>query len=237
MRILPALCALCVFCAAWGMAGCSVPSQVMGSAPPGSGPMAGTAGGTAAEAAATATPLVDPQNLQTATLAGGCFWSMQRLLDAVPGVITTTVGYTGGTLPNPTYAEVSAETTGHAEAVEVVFDSSQISYAELLDAYWHDIDPVTADGQFCDFGSSYRPAIFYHDEDQQRTAEASKAALAASGRFDQPIVTEVTAAGAFYPAEEYHQKFYLKSPDQYAAYRAACGRDERLYQIWGATSR
>ena len=231
MKRLTVLCALCVLFAAWGLAGCSVPPQGTLSGTPGGGETA------AVEAAATATPAVDPQNLQTATLAGGCFWSMQRLLDAVPGVITTTVGYTGGTVPNPTYEQVSSETTGHAEAVEVVFDSAQISYTALLDAYWHDIDPVTADGQFCDFGPSYRPAIFYHDAEQQRTAEASKEALAASGKFDQPIVTEIVAAGAFYPAEEYHQKFYLKSPDQYAAYRAACGRDERLYQIWGGASR
>ena len=236
MRRLPVLCTLCVICAAcvlaaYVLAACSVPPQLIGREASDSAASAATA-----EPAPTAPPPVDPQNLQTATLAGGCFWSMQRMLDAVPGVITTTVGYTGGTVPNPTYEQVSSETTGHAEAVEVVYDSAQISYAELLDAYWHDIDPVTADGQFCDFGPSYRSAIFYHDAEQQRTAEASKQALAASGRFDQPIVTEIVGAGEFYRAEDYHQKFYLKSPDQYAAYRAACGRDERLYQIWGTPS-
>ena len=157
-------------------------------------------------------------------------------MDEVPGVITTTVGYTGGHVPNPTYEQVSAETTGHAESVQVVFDTAQISYTKLLDAYWHDIDPVAVDQQFCDHGSSYRTAIFYHDAEQQRLAEASKQALAASGRFDQPIVTEIVAASEFYPAEEYHQKFYLKNPDHYAAYRAACGRDERLAEIWGASS-
>jgi peptide-methionine (S)-S-oxide reductase len=231
MKILPAICALCVICTACGLAACSVPAQ-----PIGSGAIANGAAASA-EVAGPATPTVDPQKLETATLAGGCFWSMQRVLDAVPGVITTTVGYTGGSVPNPSYEQVSTETTGHAESVEVVYDSTQISYAQLLDAYWHDIDPVAADGQFCDFGPSYRTAIFYHDAEQQRLAEASKQALAASGRFDQPIVTEIVAAGAFYPAEEYHQKFYLKNPDRYAAYRAGCGRDERLYQIWGSTSR
>lgn len=182
---------------------------------------------------AVATPVPDPQNLETATFAGGCFWSMQRMMDEVPGVITTTVGYMGGTEPNPTYAQVSAEITGHAESVEVIFDRAQISYAEVVDAYWHDIDPVAVDRQFCDQGSSYRSAIFYHDAEQQRLAEASKAALTASGRFTEPIATEVVAATTFYPAEEYHQKFYLKNPSHYALYRAGCGRDARLAEIWG----
>lgn len=182
---------------------------------------------------AVATPVPAPQNLETATFAGGCFWSMQRMLDEVTGVITTTVGFTGGTEPNPTYAQVSAEITGHAEAVEVIFDQAQISYADLLDAYWHDIDPVAVDRQFCDQGSSYRSAIFYHDAEQQRLAAASKEALAASGRFEQPIATEIVAATTFYPAEAYHQKFYLKNPGHYALYRAGCGRDARLAEIWG----
>ena len=189
---------------------------------------------TNAMVAAVATPIPDPQNLETATFAGGCFWSMQRMLDEVPGVITTTVGFTGGTEPNPTYAQVSAEITGHAEAVNVIFDRTQISYADLVDAYWHDIDPVAVDRQFCDQGSSYRSAIFYHDAEQQRLAEASKAALAASGHFTEPIATEIVAATTFYPAEEYHQKFYLKNPSHYALYRARCGRDVRLAQIWAA---
>jgi peptide-methionine (S)-S-oxide reductase len=178
-------------------------------------------------------PPSNPKNLETATFAGGCFWSMQRMMDEVAGVITTTVGYTGGTVPNPTYEQVSSETSGHAESVEVIFDTSQISYAKLLDAYWRDIDPVAVDQQFCDTGSSYRSAIFYHDAEQQRLAEASKQTLQASGRFNQPIVTEIVAASAFYPAEDYHQKFYLKSPAQYAAYRAGCGRDAQLARIWG----
>jgi peptide-methionine (S)-S-oxide reductase len=178
----------------------------------------------------------DPKNLVTATFAGGCFWSMQRMMDEVVGVITTTVGYTGGHVINPTYEQVSTETTGHAESVEVIFDSSKISYAKLLDAYWHDIDPVAVDQQFCDSGSSYRSAIFYHDAEQRQLAEASKRALEASGRFTQPIVTEIVAASAFYPAEDYHQKFYLKNPERYAVYRAGCGRDTQLARIWGTSS-
>jgi peptide-methionine (S)-S-oxide reductase len=217
MKVFLAFCALCAAC---GLVACSQSAQ----------PIANAA------VATVAAPTFEPQNLETATFAGGCFWSMQRMLDEVPGVITTTVGYTGGNLPNPTYEQVSAETTGHAESVQVVYDSAQISFAKLLDAYWHDIDPVAVDQQFCDSGSSYRSAIFYHDGEQQRLAETSKQELAASGRFDQPIATEIVAATVFYPAEEYHQKFYLKNPEHYAAYRAGCGRDERLAQIWGTIS-
>lgn len=183
-----------------------------------------------------AAPPLDAKNLETATFAGGCFWSMQRMMDEVAGVITTTVGYAGGTVPNPTYDQVSSETTGHAESVEVIFDRSKISYAKLLDAYWHDINPTEVDQQFCDRGSSYRTVIFYHSAEQQQLAEASKKALEASGRFTQPIVTEIVAAPTFYPAEEYHQKFYLKNPTHYAAYRAGCGRDAELARIWGTNS-
>ena len=186
-------------------------------------------------AAPAAVPPSDPKNLELATFAGGCFWSMQRMMDEVAGVVTTTVGYAGGTVVNPTYEQVSTETTGHAESVEVVFDTSRISYAKLLDAYWHDIDPVAVDQQFCDRGSSYRSVIFYHGVEQHQLAEASKLALEKSGRFTQPIVTEIVTATAFYPAEDYHQKFYLKSPDRYAAYRVGCGRDEALARIWGTT--
>jgi peptide-methionine (S)-S-oxide reductase len=180
-------------------------------------------------------PPSNPEDLETATFAGGCFWSMQRMMDEVPGVITTTVGYAGGQEENPTYAQVSAEITGHAESIEVIFDRTRISYAELVDAFWHDIDPVAVNQQFCDRGSSYRSVIFYRDAEQQRVAEASKQALEASGRFDQPIATEIVPATTFYPAEEYHQKFYLKNPEHYAAYRAGCGRDARLAQIWGTS--
>lgn len=177
-----------------------------------------------------------PKNLETATFAGGCFWSMQRMMDEVAGVITTTVGYAGGTVANPTYEQVSSETTGHAESVEVIFDKAKITYAQLLDAYWHDINPTEVDQQFCDEGSSYRTVIFYHNAEQQRLAEASKQAITASGRFTQPIVTEIVAAPTFYPAEDYHQKFYLKNPSHYAAYRAGCGRDAELARIWGTSS-
>jgi peptide-methionine (S)-S-oxide reductase len=210
---------ICVLCVTFGLVACSQPVQ----------PAANVA------APKVAGPPPDPKNLQTAVFAGGCFWSMQRMMDEVPGVITTTVGYAGGTVPNPTYEEVSSETTGHAESVQVVFDSAQISYAKLLDAYWHDINPTQVDQQFCDRGSSYRSIIFYGNAEQKQLAEASKQALVASGRFSDPIVTEIIAAPTFYRAEEYHQKFYLKNPDHYAAYRAGCGRDASLAKIWGTT--
>jgi peptide-methionine (S)-S-oxide reductase len=182
-----------------------------------------------------AVPSFDPENLETATFAGGCFWSMQRMMDEVPGVITTTVGYAGGHIENPTYELVNTETTGHAESVEMIFDASQISYEELVNDFWHDIDPVAVDQQFCDRGSSYRSIIFYHDAEQQQVAEASKQALEESGRFSQPIATEIVAASTFYPAEEYHQKFYLKNPRHYESYRIGCGRDARLAEIWGTS--
>ncbi len=218
MKILLLVCTLCATCV---LAACGAAAQPVANA-------------SVSTVAPVATPVYDPEALETATFAGGCFWSMQRMLDEVPGVITTTVGYMGDdNWPNPTYAQVAAEITEHAESVQVVYDSTQISYANLLDAFWHDIDPVAVDQQFCDRGSSYRAAIFYHDAEQQRLAEASKQVLAALGRFDEPIATEIVAASTFYPAEEYHQKFYLKNPDHYAAYRAGCGRDERLAVIWG----
>jgi len=181
-----------------------------------------------------ATHPVDPKNLETATFAGGCFWSMQRMMDGVPGVVTTTVGYSGGTVANPTYEQVSSETTGHAESVQVVFDKTQISYEKLVDAYWHMIDRTQVDQQACDAGSSYRSIIFYDGAEQQKIAEASEKALVDSGRLQAPIATTVEAAMPFYPAELYHQKFYLKNPEHYAAYRVGCGRDERLVAIWGS---
>jgi peptide-methionine (S)-S-oxide reductase len=177
---------------------------------------------------------IDPKNLETATFAGGCFWSMQRMMDEVPGVITTTVGYSGGNVANPTYEQVSSETTGHAESVQVIFDTSQITYTTLVMDYWHMIDPTQVDQQACDAGSSYRSIIFYNSPEQQQIAEASKKALEDSGRFSQPIATTIEAAMPFYPAEDYHQKYYLKNPENYAAYRAGCGRDERLVAIWGS---
>ncbi len=167
-----------------------------------------------------------------ATFAGGCFWSVERFFDKVEGVVSTTSGYTGGTKKNPTYEEVSTGATGHAEAVQVTYDLKKISYEKLLDAFWHNIDPLTPNAQFCDTGSEYRTAIFYHDEMQKRLAEKSKKAL--QDRFKQPIVTEIVAASQFYPAEDYHQDFHLKNPIRYQLYRAGCGRDRRLEEIWGA---
>jgi len=167
-----------------------------------------------------------------ATFAGGCFWSVERFFDKVEGVVSTTSGYTGGTKKNPTYEEVSTGATGHAESVQVAYDPKRVSYEKLLDAFWHNIDPLTPNAQFCDTGSEYRTAIFYHDEMQKRLAEKSKKAL--QDRFKQPIVTEIVAASQFYPAEDYHQDFHLKNPIRYQLYRAGCGRDRRLEEIWGA---
>jgi peptide-methionine (S)-S-oxide reductase len=169
-----------------------------------------------------------------ATFAGGCFWCMQPPFDKTPGVISTTAGYTGGSKVDPTYHEVSAGGTGHAESVEVTYDPSKVTYQQLLDIYWHNVDPLDTGGQFCDRGSQYRTAIFYHDDEQKRLAEASKQELVDSKRFDQPIATEIVAAGPFYPAEDYHQEYYKKNPVRYKFYRWNCGRDQRLTELWGA---
>lgn len=172
-------------------------------------------------------------SLAKATFAGGCFWCMEPPFDKLDGVIATVSGYTGGHTRNPTYEEVSAGRTGHAESVEITYDPSRISYTKLLEVYWHNIDPTTPNRQFCDVGSQYRSAIFYHDAEQQRLAEQSKAALAKSKPFPQPIVTEIVAAGEFTPAEAYHQDYYLKNPLRYKFYRYNCGRDQRLEELWG----
>ena len=166
-----------------------------------------------------------------ATFAGGCFWCMESDFDKVPGVISTTSGYTGGATVNPTYVEVGSGRTGHAESVEVVYDPAKVTYAQLLDAYWHDIDPLVKDRQFCDVGNEYRTAIFVHDAEQRRLAEESKKRVEA--QLKAPVYTEIVAASAFYPAEEYHQDYYLKNPVRYKYYRWSCGRDQRLEQIWG----
>jgi len=168
-----------------------------------------------------------------ATFAGGCFWCMEPPFDKLDGVISTTSGYTGGTKLNPTYQEVSAGSTGHAEAVQVVYDPKKVSYDKLLDTYWHNVDPTQKDGQFCDHGTQYRTAIFVHDPEQKRLAEGSKAALDKSRPFKGEIVTEIVAATTFYPAEEYHQDYYKKNPVRYQIYRSGCGRDARLKQLWG----
>jgi peptide methionine sulfoxide reductase msrA/msrB len=181
-----------------------------------------------------ATPAAQqPGRTATATFAGGCFWCMQPPFEKLPGVVSTTVGYTGGHTRNPTYEEVSAGATGHAESIQIVYDPSTISYQQLLDVFWHNIDPLTADAQFCDHGTQYRSAIFVHDDAQRQLAEASKQRLVASGRFDRPIVTEIVAATQFYPAEEYHQMYHEKNPVRYRYYRWNCGRDQRLQALWG----
>jgi peptide-methionine (S)-S-oxide reductase len=173
----------------------------------------------------------EPQAM--ATFAGGCFWCMQPPFDRLDGVISTTVGYTGGHTKNPTYEEVESGGTGHAEAIQITYDPKKISYATLLDVFWHNIDPLTPNGQFCDLGTQYRSAVFYHNDEQKRLADESKKAMEASGRFQKPIVTEIVPASEFYPAEDYHQEYYRKNPIRYHYYRYRCGRDQRLEELWG----
>ena len=170
---------------------------------------------------------------ETATFAGGCFWCMEAPFDVLPGVISVTSGYTGGQKKNPTYEEVSAGGTGHAESVQVVYDPARISYGKLLDVFWHNIDPTVKDRQFCDVGSQYRSAIFFHNEEQRRLAVKSKEELEKNKPFKGQVVTEITAASTFYPAEEYHQHYYKKNPLRYKYYRTGCGRDRRLKELWG----
>ena len=172
----------------------------------------------------------------TATFAGGCFWCMEPPFDKLDGVISTTSGYTGGSKPDPTYKEVSAGGTGHAEAVQIVYDPQRISYQKLLDVFWHNIDPTSANGQFCDWGDQYRSEIFYHTPEQQKLAEQSKAALEKNKPFKEPVVTTISKATTFYPAEDYHQNYYLKNPLRYKFYRYGCGRDQRLEELWGIQS-
>ncbi|MCC6535285.1 MAG: peptide-methionine (S)-S-oxide reductase MsrA [Burkholderiales bacterium] len=170
---------------------------------------------------------------EVATFAGGCFWCMEPPYDVLPGVISTTSGYIGGQKKNPTYEEVSAGTTGHTEAVQVVYDPSKISYPRLLEVFWRNIDPTTPNAQFCDHGSQYRSGIFFHNDEQRRLAQASRAEIDRTKSFKAPIVTEITPASTFYPAEDYHQDYYKKNPLRYKFYRANCGRDARLEQLWG----
>jgi peptide-methionine (S)-S-oxide reductase len=174
-----------------------------------------------------------PKAPAMAIFAGGCFWSMERPFDELPGVLSVTVGYTGGHTRNPTYEQVSSGGTGHAESVKVEYDPAKVDYATLLQAYWHNIDPLTPDAEFCDHGTQYRSAIFYLDDGQKRQAEQSKQALDASGRFKTPIVTQIVPASQFYPAEEYHQHYSRKNPVNYQLYRQGCGRDQRLKELWG----
>jgi peptide-methionine (S)-S-oxide reductase len=168
-----------------------------------------------------------------AVFAGGCFWCMEPPYDKTEGVISTTSGYTGGNVPNPSYKEVSAGTTGHIEAVKIVYDPEKVSYEKLLHIFWRNIDPVRENAQFCDEGAQYRSAIFPQEEAQREAAERSKADLEATGRFTRPIATEILDAAPFYAAEAYHQDYYKKNPNRYAYYRWSCGRDARLKQVWG----
>lgn len=177
-----------------------------------------------------------PPQLEKATFAGGCFWCMEAPFDKLPGVISVTAGYAGGSLKNPTYEQVSAGGTGHAESIQIVYDPKIISYEKLLDIFWYNVDPTVVDRQFCDVGHQYRTAIFYHTEEQRKQAEKSKAALSKSKPFREPIVTEVISAGIFYPAEEYHQHYYKKNPLRYKYYRTTCGRDNRLRELWGSAA-
>ncbi len=169
---------------------------------------------------------------ERAVFAGGCFWCMEGPFDKLPGVISTRSGYTAGHVKNPSYRQVSAGSTGHTEAVEVVFDPAKISFDQLLKVFWKNIDPLDAKGQFCDKGSQYRAGIFYQNESQQASAESSLAMLKNSGRFQKPIVTEITRGSVFYPAEDYHQDYYLRNPVRYKYYRFSCGRDKRLETLW-----
>ena len=183
---------------------------------------------------AQTTKVVVPPGHAVATFAGGCFWCMEPPYDKLPGVSATISGYIGGKKPNPTYQEVSAGTTGHTEAVQVVYDPKKVSYDKLLEVFWVNIDPTVKDRQFCDAGSQYRTGIFYHDEAQRKAADASLEALKKSKPFKEPIVTPVEMAGPFYPAEDYHQDYYTKNPVRYNFYRTGCGRDARLKELWGA---
>ncbi len=181
-------------------------------------------------------PVVWAAETATATFAGGCFWCMEPPYDKLEGVISTTAGYTDGKVKNPTYKQVSAGGTGHTEAIQIIYDPAKISYPQLLEVYWRNIDPLTANAQFCDHGSQYRAGIFYHDASQKDAADASLQALVDTKKFDQPIVTGIKAASKFYPAEDYHQDYYLRNPLRYKYYRFACGRDKRLEQLWGSSN-
>ena len=173
----------------------------------------------------------DASKLATATFAGGCFWCMEKPFDELDGVASTISGYTDGELVDPTYKQVSAGNTGHTEAIQIMYDPAKVSYAKLLDVFWHNVDPLTSDRQFCDGGNQYRSGIYYHDEQQHDLAEQSKQKVAE--KFGQSIATELDAASEFYPAEEYHQNYYLKNPIRYKYYRTGCGRDKRLKELWG----
>ena len=189
-------------------------------------------GGPLAQATTATGPA--PAGLAKATFAGGCFWCVESDFDKVPGVVSTTSGYIGGKVANPSYEQVSAKTTGHAEAVEIVYDPKRVSYEQLLEYFWHTIDPTTKDRQFCDAGTPYRSAIFALDAQQLAAAKASLASLEKSKPFKEPVVTEIALAAPFYAAEDYHQDYYKKNPVRYKYYRTSCGREARITQLWGA---
>lgn len=176
--------------------------------------------------------MAETKKTELATFAGGCFWCMEPPFDKQEGVLKTTSGYTGGKELNPSYKDVSSGSTGHTEAVQIEYDPALISYEKLLEVFWRNIDPFTRNRQFCDVGSQYRTGIFYHNKEQEKLAKDSLQALEKSGRFSDPIVTEITRLENFYPAEEYHQDFYKKNPGHYKRYRTGCGRDRRLAEIW-----
>jgi len=178
-------------------------------------------------------PVVQADDMEVATFAGGCFWCMEHPFDELDGVLSTTSGYVGGFKKNPSYQEVSSGKTGHTEAVQIVFNAEKVSYKTLLAVYWRNSDPTTANRQFCDVGSQYRPGIFYHDAKQKKLAEDSKSALQKNKPFKQAIITEINPVGEFWPAESYHQNYYLKNPVRYRFYRYNCGRDQRLEDLWG----
>jgi peptide-methionine (S)-S-oxide reductase len=184
-------------------------------------------------AAQPASPPAAAGQRAVATFAGGCFWCVEADFDKVKGVISTTSGYIGGHTPNPTYTQVSGGRTGHAEAVEIVYDPTVVSFEKLLRHFWRNIDPLAKDRQFCDAGSEYRSAIFVHADEQRRLAEASKKEIEQSGRFKGPIQTQIVQATQFYKAEDYHQDYYLKNATKYKFYRFNCGRDRRLEELWG----
>ena len=177
--------------------------------------------------------IADDKQYETATFAGGCFWCMEPPYDKLDGVISTTSGYIGGHKKDPTYKEVSAGSTGHTEAVQIKYDPAKVSYEKLLSVFWMNIDPTTPDQQFCDRGSQYRSAIFYHDEKQKQAAEKSFRDIEKTKPFKEPIVTQLAQATTFYPAEDYHQDYYQRNPLRYKYYRYACGRDARLEEVWG----
>ena len=174
-----------------------------------------------------------PKETARAVFAGGCFWCMEPPFEKIHGVASVTSGYTGGQTRNPTYEQVSAGVTGHAESVEIVYDPAKVTYEQLLDVFWHNIDPLAANAQFCDHGTQYRSAIYYLDETQKKLAEESKRRIEESKQFGKAIQTQVVAASTFYRAEDYHQDFYKKNPVRYYSYRAGCGRDRRLQELWG----